>query len=144
MTLQALLDELLRRLHAIDTGELLISDNEAQAWPEGALVTLQKAGLLVATNPARSLICPGCEEACTMPVQVVPGSHPRAYIVCDRRNDVGRVPIDLADLARWQITNVALVRILSSACGADEAQENAIQARLRNTVLSDLFRVQGQ
>ena len=67
-------------------------------------------GGLVPNHPcAKSVVCPGCEEACAMPVeQRKTESGYIQFIVCDRPQDLGRIAIDSRHLARWS-TDIEMV-----------------------------------
>src|ERR1700730_17630431 len=58
---------------------------------------LVDAGLLLPAEPASALICDGRGGNCAMPVVIAPasaGPPGRAFIVCDKRNDIGRVSVE--------------------------------------------------
>jgi hypothetical protein len=85
---------------------------------------LVDAGLLLPAEPAGAMICDGCERICTMPVEVVPaidGIPARAFIVCDKREDIGRVGIEPARLRRWIFSYPLLARALAQALKIDRA-----------------------
>lgn len=63
--------------------------------------------------------CDGCEENCVMPVTVYPAQENkpgRAFINCDKRDDIGRIHVDFRRMEQWQssgeIIAAALVQIL--------------------------------
>ena len=107
MTESGLLEHIFERLSRADSGEEIFGADEAAQWPGGALEVLIKSGLLGRAEPARVIECDGCERNCFMPVHVRPGdgNRPaRAFISCDKPEDVGRVPVELGRLAQWRIT----------------------------------------
>ncbi len=71
-------------------------DDQAAIWD--AFVAL---GILTKGNPAKSLICDGCEQTCFMPVEILP-AYNSAFIVCDKTPNMGRIEIDADDLRRWR------------------------------------------
>jgi hypothetical protein len=104
MMLGDVLRELVQRLDSADDGAF--SWGQARAWPEGALEAFLAAGWLKPMASAVTVECPGCEENCFMPVRVPPASHERdarAYVACDRRDDMGRVQIPLARLQQCSL-----------------------------------------
>jgi hypothetical protein len=115
-----LLASIFERLSGADSeGELFTAD-EAALWPEGALEILIKSGLLGRAEPAQVIECDGCERNCFMPVHVRPaeGNRPaRAFISCDKPEDVGRVPVDLGRLAQWRITGGMLAGAVARLLG---------------------------
>jgi hypothetical protein len=116
--LEDVLRELIQRLGSADDGT--ISWEQVRAWPEGALEAFLAAGWLKPTAPAASVECPGCEENCFMPARVLPASNERparAYVVCDRRDDMGRVKIPLVRLQQWQLTHGQVARWVSRELG---------------------------
>lgn len=107
MTESGLLEHIFERLSRADSGEEIFGADEAAQWPESALEVLVKSGLLKRAEPAQVIECDGCERNCFMPVHVRPadGNRPaRAFISCDKPEDVGRVPVELCRLTQWRIT----------------------------------------
>lgn len=122
-------------LKALDAnGEAVFSREDTAAWPPGDLEEAVRIGLLERAAPATEVVCPGCEEACLEEVEFVPADKPgntRAYIVCHRRDDIGRVNIPLATLARWS-ANKRVAQSLRQAVAADGArppQEPSVSLR---------------
>lgn len=97
------LPTLLDRLAAAAGDVALFSERELAEWPSAALAQLKAEGLLVKGPPADTLTCPGCEEDCLMPVEIATTSSGtlRAFVVCDKRNDVARVAIARDLLEQW-------------------------------------------
>lgn len=100
--LEALL-ELLERVGAGD-GAALVSEEELSRWPESALRALKSQKLLIKASPAASVVCPGCEQECTMPVHTVSRGPRKAasFVVCDKRDDMNRVPVSPEQLRQWR------------------------------------------
>ena len=116
MTRADLLESVLERLARAGPVKAIFSADEIAAWPAGTLATLFNAGMLQQAQPASVLECTGCEENCIMPVHVFPAEDnrpARAFIACDKRDDVGRVPMDMGRLKAWQITTDLLARVLA-------------------------------
>jgi hypothetical protein len=92
--LEALL-ELLERVGASRGAAALVSDEELNRWPVEAVRSLKAQKLLVKASPATTVVCPGCEQECTMPVYTPPaGTGPAvSFTVCDKRDDINRVEI---------------------------------------------------
>lgn len=68
--------------------------DEVKDWPAGALDGLVANGLLKPSQPMTTVACDGCEENCIMPVTVYPAQDDkpgRAFIICDKRDDIGRI-----------------------------------------------------
>lgn len=118
--------ELLARLGASYGAAVLVSDEELNQWPETAVLAMKKAGLLSSASPASSVVCPGCEQQCHMPVHTLPAgnSHAAFFVVCDKRDDINRVPVSEAMLKRWSTSLrvlAGLVTHLLGTTGADGA-----------------------
>lgn len=107
---QAVLGELLARVGANGGGSVYIGDHEVQQWPRDLIADLNGKCMLVRASPARSAICPGCERACAMPVEVLAddGRGVAAFIVCDKRSDINRVEVAASMLTRWKVTGETL------------------------------------
>lgn len=125
--LPALLDRL-----AAGGDPALFSEQELAEWPHHALNQVKTAGLLTQTAPAASVTCPGCEEECAMPVEMatLASGTLRPFVVCDKRDDTGRVPVPLAMLEQWQcsLRQIAEVvaKLLNVRRGTDDS--NAMRA----------------
>jgi hypothetical protein len=107
--------------------------DEVKHWPAGALEDLISAGLLQEMPHATSVECDGCEEACFKEVEFIEGGEgedPRAYITCDERDDIGRVPVPLDRLRRWELSLSNLTRSLSEAMPTSGEQEEIIPQRI--------------
>lgn len=127
------LQQILQRLDSPDRVALLFTADEVGAWPWDALEALKQQSIIKPAKPANVVECPGCEEACLMPVQVISGDGvrpARVFIVCDKRKDTGRIPIDHVTLQRWQIVVEHLVRELASAMVTDQNPEEIIAGRV--------------
>lgn len=107
MTPKAALIELLERVGASQGNAVLVNDEELTQWPMAAVAAMKTQGLLAKTKPASSVICPGCERDCVMPVHIIPAKEnfpTRAFISCDKRSDISRVPVSFEKLNQWQCT----------------------------------------
>jgi len=110
-------------------GEETLSVEEIEAWPPGDVAALKRLKIVKKATPAKVIVCPGCEEACLMPVHVCPAQDDRAlriFISCDKREDTGRIQIDPAELERWQIDVGRFVSLLAAALGTGHAPDEII------------------
>ena len=124
MTEGDLLEHIFERLSRADSGEEIFGADEAAQWPESALEALIKSGLVEHAEPTQVIECDGCERNCFMPVHVRPaeGNRPaRAFISCDKRDDIGRVPVEMGRLAQWRITGGMLADTVASLLGIMQA-----------------------
>jgi hypothetical protein len=120
MTESGLLGHIFERLSRADSGQEIFGANEAAQWPESALEVLVNSGLLDRAEPAQVIDCDGCERNCFMPVHVRPaeGNRPaRAFISCDKPEDVGRVPVELGRLSQWRTTGGMLAGAVARLLG---------------------------
>ena len=122
MTPQAALIELLGRVGASQGNAVLVNDEDLTQWPTAAVDAMKTQGLLAKTKPASSVICPGCERECVMPVNIIPAKEnfpARAFISCDKRSDISRVPVSFEKLNQWQCTINSVCDLLQPAldCG---------------------------
>jgi hypothetical protein len=116
MTAADVLLELLMRLGANGGAPVLIGAQELSEWPADTVTVLATSGLLTKTRDAGSITCPGCERQCAMPVHVapLPAGSASAFIVCDKRNDMSRVPVPIQHLQQWQSSGQAIAALLST------------------------------
>lgn len=94
---------------------------EVKNWPDGQLALFEKIGLLHQAQPMHEIDCDGCEENCpAMPVTIYPltdSSSARAFITCDKRDDIGRVKVEFERLKQWQLTEMQLAQFVAGLCG---------------------------
>jgi hypothetical protein len=118
MTPSACLVQLVKRIAACGGGDAYFTHDEITGWPPEAVKALEAVGLLAQASHANTTECDGCEEACTMPVHIILERLPmpgRAFIVCDRRDDMGRVAVDIERLARRKSSGLLLAQALGKA-----------------------------
>lgn len=106
---------LLARVAASDGEPARFSERELAEWPAAAVAQLKAEGLLVKGPPADVVSCPGCEDDCAMTVETATtaGGKLRAFVVCDRRDDVARVAIARDAIEQWQCSPVQLATQLA-------------------------------
>jgi hypothetical protein len=95
-------------------------------WPDATadcLDLLRDAGLLADADPERTVICDGCERGCMMEVEWSRNSsgNGHGFIICDKRDDIGRVPVEADRLRAWQFSMEQIASVLSMALGVAEA-----------------------
>ncbi len=119
----ATLAELFARMAATPGHSVEVAGDELAGWPADDVAAIRGARLLVPAKPGASAVCAGCERACVMPVQVLPrsGGAARLFIVCDKRDDIGRVDVAPAALERWRVTATELADALARLLGSDSA-----------------------
>lgn len=119
MTPQSALTELFARLGAHRGAAILVGDDELRRWPAGEVAALKSQGLLLKAHPAASAVCPGCEQACTMPVNTVrrAGGAAAAFVVCDKRSDINRVSLSSAQLSQWRCDAEAVCEFIAASLG---------------------------
>lgn len=118
MPLDAVL-ELLERVEASRDGAALVSEEDLSGWPSDDVRELKSCKLLVKASPAVSVVCPGCEQECTMPVYTLPaGVVPAAsFVVCDKRDDISRVEVPAGRLKQWRCDAEAVGAFIARSLG---------------------------
>lgn len=116
MTIQVALIEILERISAKNGAAIYISNQELTGWPMEFVLALKTAGLITQAPPAKHIICPGCEQSCSMPFTVLTNQNGEssAFIACDKRNDASRIPISLEQAEQWQTSGTSLANLLST------------------------------
>ena len=111
---------LLRQLAAADGNTLLISNEERVEVPDDVWTTMVQLKIVQQVQHAKSVICDGCEENCVSPVHIYLAtvkSPARAFVVCDMREDVGRVNVDFERLNQWQVSEQQLAEMVRDLLG---------------------------
>lgn len=122
MTPEAALIELLGRVGARLGESVTVSTEELNQWPAAAVSALKSQGLLLKARPAKSVICDGCEQDCSMPVQTVTRANGSvtSFVVCDKRSDTNRVAIAPARLALWRCDAKAVCGFVAASLGLQQ------------------------
>ena len=123
---EALLD-LVARVGARDGAAVRVSETDLRQWPAEAVRALKAHRLLVRARPARTVVCPGCEADCVMPVQTIPAGPREAvrFIVCDKRSDINRVALTTAHVDQWKCDGEALARFVVEQLGLRRSRHRA-------------------
>jgi hypothetical protein len=93
--------------------DILIGMDDVPGADVPLFARLTEARLLRPAEPVHAVICDGCDRACPMPVDVAAETAAvaaRAFVVCDKRHDIGRVTVSLDRLRRWTVNIAALPR----------------------------------
>ncbi len=135
MTPQDALIELLERVGASQGNAVLVNVEELTQWPMAAVAAMKTQGLLTRTKPASSAICPGCERDCVMPVHIIPAKEDlpaRAFISCDKRNDISRVTVSFEKLNQWQCTIDSVCQFIAACLGLRRSNQLTDNSNLSN------------
>ncbi len=133
MILNDLLGHILLRTEMMTAGSNAFTADEVAGWPEGTLDFFVWQRLLSPGTPAQQVVCDGCEEGCFMPVEVPPAETPLStapFIICNQRDDIGRVRVDPDRLKRWGVDPVLLSRLISKLLGLDQTPQELVRRRL--------------
>lgn len=119
MTPEAALKELLGRVGVRFGESVKVSTEELNQWPAAAVSALKSQGLLQKARPAQSVVCPGCEQACSMLVHTIQraDASTASFVVCDKRSDINRVPIAPPQLAQWRCDANAVCGFIADSLG---------------------------
>jgi len=107
------LEQLARRVQVPDAD--VVTGDESRNWPKGKLDELISAGILTEIEHANGVTCDQCEENCYIEPDIrtyLDRSKTIGVFVCTRRDDIGRVPIDLNRLRQWQIDKKKLWKLV--------------------------------
>ena len=115
----ALLVDLLERVGNSRGAGVLINKDELNHWPSLAFKAIKKQKLVVRSRPSRSSVCLGCEQGCVMPVHTlqIKSGTPPSFIICDKRNDINRVPVPSEDLIQWQCHADSICNFVATSLG---------------------------
>jgi hypothetical protein len=132
MTPQAALIELIGRVGASNGSAVLINTQELNQWPAAAVSALKSQNLLLKARPASSVVCPGCEEECSVPVETLTHMNTPAtfFVACDKRSDTSRVAVATSQLAQWRCDAQAVRRFVAASLGLRETPTQPTEADL--------------
>jgi len=106
---------------------------DLRRWPPEHVAALQSSGVLEPTGFTTSIICPGCPEHCLVEVEFLEGQGsepPRAYVICEERDDIGRVSIPLERLQQWRVSTPALGQVIATQLSAGSTVQERVPERL--------------
>lgn len=111
--------ELLARVGASNGATVLVSEEELTHWPTEAVRCLKSQKLLVKASPATSVVCSGCEQECVMPVHTLTHETrgPASFVVCDKRDDINRVPVAAERLKQWSASPASIADLITGLLG---------------------------
>lgn len=115
----AALVELLARMGASRGMPVYFGSQELREWPPNTVAVMKEQKLLARSRPASSVVCPGCEQECVMPVHVIPTDSvaARAFVICDKRSDINRVELFISDLEQWQVSGDSVADCVARLLG---------------------------
>jgi hypothetical protein len=122
--LNTLLEQVVSRLACSGKVSMVFGAGDLEDATSDALARLEAAGLIAPADAARAIICDGCDRGCLMPVQIGradAGRSARASIICDKRSDIGVVPVALEGLVRWRCSLPGVAAVLARCLGTDRA-----------------------
>jgi hypothetical protein len=124
--------ELWDRVGANHGAAVLVNDDELRQWPSEAVKAMKSQRLVTKARPAASVICPGCEQECVMPVHTVPATTRSAvsFIVCDKRSDINRVPLSAGRLIQWQCDAELVCGFVAARLGVRHSDRQTANADL--------------
>jgi len=114
------LAELFDYFQCHDTTEVILGCDEISSWPDGVFDQLFNNALLKTTLPANFINCSECEECCRKEISRIESINnlpARAFIICDQRDDVGRIIIDFEHFRQWKLDGNSLSQKLSKLLG---------------------------
>jgi hypothetical protein len=134
MTPQAALIELLARVGAGNGAAVFLSAEELSQWPATAVAAMKSQKWLAKARPATSVVCPGCERACVMPVHTLPRASGPAtsFIVCDKRSDINRVRVAAAKLTQWRCDAEAVCSFIAASLGLRRSDQRRVDSSVLN------------
>lgn len=126
MTLDDVLASLLAAFDESVAVDLLVTRQDAQRWPDGALKAFTGAGLLRAAPPAVQVECHGCEHRCWSEVVRIAGGSAqpaRAFVICDHpelNSIMGRIQVPPERLRQWKLSITHIVAALCRLLGLEK------------------------
>jgi len=133
MTAEDAFAALAGRIGAYHPHAATFGDDELSRWPAAAVAAMTTEKLLVKAGPAVSVVCPGCEQQCLMPVEIeTDGEVSARFVVCDKRSDISRVPIQESAVRQWRSSGEALVRFIAGRLGLRRTATESHEPNLIN------------
>lgn len=134
MTPEIALVELFARVGARHGAAVFVSADELMEWPVAEVAAMKAQKLLVKARPAVSVVCPGCDRACVMPVHTLTRTSGAAasFVVCDKRSDINRVPISIEQLTQWRCNAEAVCGFVAKNLGLRRSDQQSANRAVWN------------
>jgi hypothetical protein len=125
MTPESALAELLDRMGAGNGASVFVTARELKRWPSPAVESMKARRLLTKARPASSVVCPGCDRQCMMPLETADAGQDRSamFVVCDKRSDINRVHVTEDELLQWRCDAAALCNFVRERLGLTRGAE---------------------
>lgn len=126
MTPETVIIELFTRIAAESGASILINGEELTRWPAETVSAIKSQGLLKRARSASAVVCNGCEQECAMPVHTYPASSRKStsFIVCDKRDDINRVPVAAERLVQWRCDTRAICEYVAASLGLRRSDQH--------------------
>ncbi len=96
-------------------GGIFLSNHELSELPTTLVNAMKLEKILTKAPPAQSVVCTGCEEACSRPLQSFGlGDKLKSYVHCDKRDDTNLVPIHKNHIEQWKVSGLSIASFLST------------------------------
>jgi hypothetical protein len=127
--LDALL-ELLERVGASRVAAALVTEEELSRWPAEAVRELKAKNVLQRASLAVSVVCPGCEQECVMPVEtpLAETGAAASFVSCDKRDDISRVAVSAERLRQWHASAASIADLITGLLGIRSPDADAISS----------------
>jgi len=128
---QAAKNEILKRMDLSD--DVVFSAVEILVLSTDLFGKLIGKGIFEEIKPSKIVQCDGCEELCIQEVVFSTDSVSgvtRAFIVCDKREEIGRIEVSLDDLKQWQLNMEKFSQWLSQQMHIEDPGYSIISNRL--------------
>ncbi len=128
MTPLEALRELLERVGAGRVAAALVTEEELSRWPAEAVRELKAKNVLQRASLAVSVVCPGCEQECVMPVEtpLAETGAAASFVSCDKRDDISRVAVSAERLRQWRCGAEAVGAFAAQSLGLRPESERRI------------------
>lgn len=93
-----------------------LSSSEISSWPDDFVSIIKKHKLLHKTIPVKEVICKKCENECLRPVESITDNTGETdfFLICNRLDDVNRVPVSNSDMEQWQILGDDIASLITT------------------------------
>ena len=120
--LNSVLPRLFEHLAGAPDGTVSLGPDDLPDVTVALLEYLVGCGLADVDEPAKSVICAGCEQACPMPItfrQRPSDQSDHSFVACDKRTDIGLIPLAPVRLRRWRLSIEHVARVLAALLKTD-------------------------
>jgi hypothetical protein len=93
--------------------ETIVGTSMVATWPEGLLIALERASLLVRIDDATVVECPGCHESCIVECAATGSQDDSSFVICNQAQAFGLIELEATFRHQWATSRRQVARFVA-------------------------------